>query len=434
MMKIIKYSSDNFFDELEKIIQVDAVSRPEVVSTVTDIINDIRKDKDKALFRYTKKFDDFDVNSENIRVTKEEMDTAYKSCDKELLEVLEYAFKRVRAYHERQMPDNDKFEDEEGFTLGWKWNAVESVGLYVPGGKAFYPSSVIMNAVPALVAGVKRVVMTVPAPHGGVLNPVVLAAARICGIKETYKIGGAQAIAALAYGTETVPPVVKIVGPGNAYVAEAKRQVFGQVGIDMIAGPSEILVIADSDNNPRWIAADLLSQAEHDVDARAYLITDNEIFAHKVTKEIESLLERLGRREIALQSIKNNGVVIIVNDIEDATIVANRIAPEHLEICTKNPENISKKITNAGAIFLGAYTPEAIGDYIAGPSHVLPTMSSARFSSGLGVLDFMKRTSMIKCTEKAMKAVGEKTVLLANEEKLGAHALSVKLRLEGINS
>ncbi len=428
-MKVIKFSEDNFFEELDKYIKVDSISKPEVISSVRDILEDVKSNGDEALLRYTKKFDNFEATTESIRVTREEIDAAFSACDKTLMEALETAFKRVRAYHERQIPVNEKYEDDLGFTLGWKWNPVESVGLYVPGGKAFYPSSVIMNAVPAIVAGVRRIAMAVPAPDG-ILNPVVLVAARIAGVKEIYKIGGAQAVAALAYGTKTIEPVVKIVGPGNAYVAEAKRQVFGFVGIDTIAGPSEILVIADSENEPRWIAADLLSQAEHDVDARSFLITDNEIFAQKVQKEIDGLLERMGRKETAKQSLNNNGLVIIVRDIEDATIIANRIAPEHLEICTKNPENISKKITNAGAIFLGPYTPEPIGDYIAGPSHVLPTMGSAKFSSGLSVLDFLKRTSMIKCSEGALRAVADKTIRLANEEKLGAHALSVKLRLE----
>ena len=377
-MKTIKFSSDNFFGQLDDAIKVDSETTPELVSTVTNIIKNIRANKDAALFEYAKKFDRFDANSANIRVTKEEMDIAHDKCDRKLYDALELAFKRVRSYHERQVPVNEKYDDDAGFTLGWKWNPIESVGIYVPGGKAFYPSSVIMNAVPAIVAGVKRIAMAVPAPDG-ILNPTVLVAARICGIKEIYKMGGAQAVAALAYGTETVQSVTKIVGPGNAYVAEAKRQVFGHVGIDMIAGPSEILVIADSFNNPKWIAADLLSQAEHDEDARSFLITDSEIFARKVVYEIEAMVERLDRKEIALKSLKNNGLIVIVSDIEDSSIIANRIAPEHLEICTKNPESISKKITNAGAIFLGEYTPEAIGDYIAGPSHVLPTSSNARF-------------------------------------------------------
>jgi histidinol dehydrogenase len=430
MFKTIKYSSDNFFEELEEILNVDFVSKPEVVSSVRQIIENVSSKKNSALFEYTKQFDNFDVNENNIRVTTEEVDAALANADKNLIEALETAYTRVHAYHERQIPINEKYQDNDGFSLGWKWNPLESVGLYVPGGKAFYPSSVIMNAVPALVAGVKRIAITVPAPNG-VLNPTVLMATRICGINEIYKVGGAQAVAALAYGTETIEPVAKIVGPGNAYVAEAKRQVFGKVGIDMIAGPSEILVITDSNSNPRWIAADLLSQAEHDGDARIFLIADSEIFVKKVMQEIESLLERLERKDIALQAIKNNGLAIIVNDIEDdAAFVANKIAAEHLEICTKNPEAISKKITNAGAIFLGSYTPEAIGDYIAGPSHVLPTMGSAKFSSGLSVLDFMKRTSMIKASQKSYDAIGEKTIRIAREEKLTAHALSVKLRME----
>jgi histidinol dehydrogenase len=429
MMKVIKYSADNFFEELDIALASEFVSRPEIINSVTNIISDVVKRKDEALFEYTKEFDGFDANPENIRVTADEIDIALKNTDKALIDALETAYKRVYSYHERQIPVNEKYQDDDGFSLGWKWNPLESVGLYVPGGKAFYPSSVIMNAVPALVAGVKRIAMVVPAPNG-ILNPIVLVATRICGIKEIYKIGGAQAVAALAYGTETIESVAKIVGPGNAYVAEAKRQVFGKVGIDMIAGPSEILVITDSTSNPRWIAADLLSQAEHDVDARIFLIADSEIFAKKVMQEIETLLERLERKDIALLAIKNNGLAIIVNDIEDAPFIANKIAAEHVEVCTKNPETISKRITNAGAIFLGSYTPEAIGDYIAGPSHILPTMGSAKFSSGLSVLDFIKRTSMIKASQKSYEIIGEKTIRIAREEKLTAHALSVKLRME----
>lgn len=428
-MKIIKYSSDNFFEQLDNIANAGNASRADVVSDVSKIIDNIRKNGNKALLDYTKKFDQYDANIEELRITRSEIDAAEKNCDKSLFEALESAFKRIRSYHERQMPVNEKYDDDDGFTLGWKWSPIESVGIYVPGGKAVYPSSVLMNAVPALVAGVKRVAMVVPAPKGE-LSPVVLVAARISGVKEIYKIGGAQAVATLAYGTETIDPVVKIIGPGNAYVAEAKRQVFGQVGIDMIAGPSEILVIADKNNNPRWIAADLLSQAEHDSDARVFLITDSEEFGKKVAKEVEVLTEMIAKRDIAKKSIKNNSLIVIVNDIEDATIIANRLAPEHLEICTENPENLSKKIFNAGAIFLGHYTPEAVGDYIAGPSHVLPTMATARFSSGLSVLDFIKRTSMIKSSKKSIEVVGKKIIRIAKEEGLEAHALSVKLRLE----
>ncbi len=428
-MKIIKFSQNDFDAQIEKLVFVDSVSKPEVVNTVSEIIKNIHHKGDAALLDYTSKFDGFAATKENIKISESEIEKAYANCDKKLIEALQEAFNRVKAYHEKQKFPDEKYDDGKGFTLGWKWTAVESVGLYVPGGKAFYPSSVIMNAVPAIVAGVKRIVITVPAPKGE-LNPVVLAAAKVCGIKEIYKVGGAQAVAALAYGTETIKPVVKIVGPGNAYVAEAKRQVFGKVGIDMVAGPSEILVIADKNNNPRWLAADLLSQAEHDADARSFMITDDEEFAKKVIDEVNKILDTLDRKDIAAPSIKNNGTMIIVKNINDAIAIADKIAAEHLEICTENADEIAKKITNAGAIFIGAYTPEPIGDYIAGPSHVLPTMATAKFSSGLGVFDFIKRTSLIKASEQAIRGVAEKTIRLAEEEKLGAHALAVKVRVE----
>jgi histidinol dehydrogenase len=430
MYNILKYQDADFDQKLQKITSEVSLFDKDIALTVTSIIDDVVKNKDQAVFNYTKKFDNVELDQSSIRVSEEEFQLGLAKCSDNIIEALHVSYARVREYHVRQLPINEKFVDEAGVTLGWKWQPISSVGLYVPGGKAFYPSSVIMNALPAIVAGVNRIAIAVPTPNGEI-NPTLLAAAKICGIDEIYKIGGAQAIAALAYGTESVKPVDKIVGPGNAYVAEAKRQVFGKVGIDMIAGPSEILVIADNDVDPRWIAADLLSQAEHDEKARSILITDDEKFARNVCRETEILIEMIGKTDIAAKSIKDNGHIIIVDSLErEATKIANIIAPEHLEICTKNPENISKRINNAGAIFLGNYTPEAVGDYIAGPSHVLPTSGSARFFSGLGVLDFMKRTSMVKSSKDALELLAEPIISLANEERLDAHALSVSLRIQ----
>lgn len=430
MLKKVKYNTEEFFSEIKKLTSHDSVSRSEVVNTVSNIISDIKENGNKSLFEYTKKFDDFDINAENYKVTNDEIIEAFDNCDPGLLQAFNVMFNRVKLYHERQIPINDKYVDEHDVTLGWKWNPVDSVSLYVPGGKAFYPSSIFMNAVPALVAGVKRISVTVPAP-GGDLNPILLAAAKVCGITDIYKIGGAQAIAAMAYGTETIEPVSKIVGPGNAYVAEAKRQVFGKVGIDMIAGPSEILVISDSKVNPRWVAADLLSQAEHDEDARSILVCDDEEFAEQVNLNIEVLVEKIKKKDTAINSIKNNGLVIIVEDLESqAPPIVNDIAPEHVEVCTENPEKISKHIVNAGAIFLGYLTPEAIGDYVAGPSHVLPTMSTAKFSSGLSIMDFVKRTSMMKCSKEAFENIAGFAAIVAKEENLDAHAMSITTRNE----
>ncbi len=429
MLKKIKYKIDADIKQLEDLFSVDPSSDKKIASTVSDIIADVINRKNSAVFEYTKKFDNFDINESNIRVTEDEINEALKKADKEFLKTMEFSYKRIRDYHERQKPSDEKFKDESGNQLGWKWNAVDSVGLYVPGGKAFYPSSVLMNAVPALVAGVKRIVMVTPTQEG-VLNPILLQAAKICGISEIYKIGGAQAVAALAYGTESIKRVVKIVGPGNSYVAEAKRQVFGKVGIDSVAGPSEILVIADESAHPKHVAADLLSQAEHDESARSILITDSEELADKVNKELEVMVERISKTDIASQSIKNNGTIIIVENLDKEGVeIANMIAAEHLEIITADPEKFSRKIHNAGAIFLGAYTPEAIGDYVAGPSHVLPTSATAKFSSGLGVLDFMKRTSMIKCTKESFEELAPHAMLFAKKENLDAHGLSVKVRL-----
>lgn len=429
MLRKIKYETAADLKKIKDIFAVSVSSDKKISSTVSDIITDVVNRKNAAVFEYTKKFDNFDINGSNIKVSEEEINEALKKADKEFIKTMEFSFKRISEYHERQKPADEKYKDDSGNQLGWKWNAVDSVGLYVPGGKAFYPSSVLMNAVPAMVAGVKRIVMVTPT-QGGLLNPILLQAARICGLSEIYKIGGAQAVAALAYGTETIEPVVKIVGPGNAYVAEAKRQVYGKVGIDSIAGPSEILVLADNTANPKYVAADLLSQAEHDELARCILVTDSEELVDKVNKELEVLIERIAKTEIASESIKNNGIAVIVSNLEkEGTVVANIVAPEHIEIMTADPEKFSRRIHNAGAIFLGEYSCEAIGDYVAGPSHVLPTSAAAKFSSGLGVLDFMKRTSMIKCTKDSFEELAPHAMLFAKKENLDAHGLSVKVRL-----
>jgi histidinol dehydrogenase len=405
-----------------------------VKKTVAEIAEDVIKNRDAALVKYTNKFDRVNVKSvAELKVTQSEIDAAYKATSPEVINALEEAARRIAEYHIKQMPKDIDYVDGAGVRLGNIWKAIESVGLYVPGGLASYPSSVLMNAVPAKVAGVEKLIMVVPAPEGK-LNPVVLAAARVAGVTEIYKIGGAQAIAALACGTPTIPMVYKIVGPGNAYVAEAKRYFSGTVGIDMVAGPSEILVVADSKNNPDWIAADLLSQAEHDADARSILITDTAEFADRVEKSVEKTLATLGRKDIASKSWENNGVIIIADsDFENKAVdLINLIAPEHLELALDDDvaNSMVLKIKNAGAIFLGRYTPEAIGDYIAGPSHVLPTSGNARFSSGLSVYDFLKRVSLIGCTKESFGRLAGNTEILAREEGLGAHGLSVSIRIK----
>lgn len=398
-----------------------------ISAAVTAIIQDVKTKGDNALLAYTKQFDKFDATAENIKVSAQEIANALALVSPELMKSLKLAASRIESYSKKQMPADLQYTDGQGVSLGHRWGAIDAVGLYVPGGLAAYPSSVLMNAVPAKVAGVKRLVIAVPAPEGK-LSPAVLAAAHVAGVDEIYKIGGAQAIATLAYGTKTIAPVDKIVGPGNAYVAEAKRQVFGKVGIDMIAGPSEILVIADGKNNPSWIAADLLSQAEHDEAAQSVLITDDTAFADKVAQQVEVTLKTLPRRAIAEKSWQNHGVVIITKNLIEACEIANRMAPEHLEIAADEPQKLAILICHAGAIFLGRHTPEAIGDYIAGPSHVLPTSRTARFSSGLSVFDFLKRTSMIGCSEAALAELSPYTETLAASEGLDAHALSITVR------
>jgi histidinol dehydrogenase len=392
------------------------------------IVDDVAARGDAALLEATRKFDRLDLTAEALRVTPSEIDAAVKACDADTIEALKFARDRIEVFHRRQLPKDDRFSDALGVELGWRWSAIEAVGLYVPGGTAAYPSSVLMNAVPAKVAGVGRVVMVVPSPDGR-LNPLVLAAAQLGGVSEIYRVGGAQAVAALAYGTATIAPVAKIVGPGNAYVAAAKRLVFGKVGIDMIAGPSEVLVIADDTGNAGWIAADLLAQAEHDVNAQSILITDSARLAGEVERAVESQLATLPRAQIARASWNDFGAIIVVKRLDDAVPLADAIAAEHLEIMTADPEALSARIRNAGAIFIGPHTPEAIGDYVGGSNHVLPTARSARFSSGLGVLDFMKRTSILKCGPEQLRALGAAAMILGKAEGLDAHARSVGLRL-----
>jgi histidinol dehydrogenase len=383
---------------------------------------------DKALLELTAKFDRIDLARTGLRVTAPEIEAAAKACEGEALAALKVARDRIEAYHRRQTPSDERFTDALGVELGAKWTAIEAVGLYVPGGTAAYPSSVLMNAVPARVAGVPRLAMVVPAPDGK-LNPLVLAAAKLAGVDEVYRIGGAQAVAALAYGTETIAPVAKIVGPGNAYVAAAKRLVFGKVGIDMIAGPSEVLILADKTGNAEWIAADLLAQAEHDASAQSILITDDARLATEVERAVDSQLKTLSRAGVAAASWSNFGAIIVVPTLVDAVALVDQLAPEHLEIMAANAEELVARIRNAGAIFIGAYTPEAIGDYVAGSNHVLPTARSARFSSGLGVLDFMKRTSLLKCGPAQLRALGPAAIALGEAEGLTAHARSVAIRL-----
>jgi histidinol dehydrogenase len=401
----------------------------DVDQAVRGIISDVRARGDAALLSLSQKFDHVDLGAIGIRVTEDEVEAAVEVCTPETLEALSFARDRIADHHQRHLPTSETYTDAIGATLGHRWTAVESAGLYVPGGLASYPSSVLMNAVPAKVAGVERLVIVVPAPRGE-LNPLVLAAAKLAGVSEIYRVGGPHAIAALAYGTETIKPVAKIVGPGNAYVAAAKRQVFGIVGIDSIAGPSEVLVIADKHNNPDWIAADLLAQAEHDTAAQSILLTDDKAFADAVESAVLRQVQQLPKADIAGASWRDFGAVILVSSIDkEAPPLADRIAAEHLEIATRDPEALASKIRNAGALFLGAYTPEVIGDYVAGPNHVLPTARSARFSSGLGVLDFMKRTSILKLDEASLDKLASQAMTLARAEGLEAHRRSVEIRL-----
>ncbi len=406
---------------------------PEVDDVVADIINDVRTRGDAAVIELTSKFDRFELTPETMTFSQAEIEAECEKVSAEEREALMLAAHRIRAYHSRQKPTDESWVDEAGVTLGWRWTPVTTAGLYVPGGLASYPSSVLMNAIPAQVAGVENLVICVPTPDG-VVNPLVLLAAQLSGVETIYRIGGAQAIAAMAYGTQTVLPVDKITGPGNAYVAAAKRRVFGKVGIDMIAGPSEILVIADRHNDPDWLALDLLSQAEHDENAQAILITNDVIFGQAVAEAVNARLETLERRDIASASWRDFGAVITVRDMGEAAALTDRIAPEHLELCVQFPEPLAENIRHAGAIFMGGYTPEAIGDYVAGPNHVLPTARSARFSSGLSVLDFMKRTTITKMSPESLQSIGPAAETLAKSESLQAHGLSVRARLDRLNA
>lgn len=427
MLRKLDAAAPNFKAELQKALDARLMEETSVASTVTDIIRRVREKGDAALVDYTAQFDRLQLKPETLAITQSEIAEAEKNCSAEVKAALELAAERIRAFHADQMPKDSDFTDSTGTRLGMRWGAISDVGLYVPGGTASYPSSVLMNAIPAKAAGVTRLVMVVPTPDGKI-NPAILVAAKIAGVDEIYRIGGAQAVAALAFGTQTIRPVHKIVGPGNAYVAEAKRQVFGRVGIDTIAGPSEILVVADNKNDPAWIAADLLSQAEHDRDAQSILITDDEAFAGAVDQAIAAQLKTLPRREIAEVSIRTHGLCVLVKDLKEAATIVDIVAPEHIELAVEQPGKLAANIKHAGAIFLGRYTPEAIGDYVAGPSHVLPTTGAAKFSSGLSVYDFIKKTSIIGCTEDSFHALAGATKTLADTEGLGAHALSVSIR------
>src|ERR1700728_2397967 len=420
--------SSDFAQEFRAFLDTKRETSIDVEATVRAIVADVAARGDRALRDFTQKFDRVDLDEVGLKVTPREIEAAYESCGSAALDALEFAHRRIEVFHRRQKPTDDRFTDALGVELGHRWSAIEAVGLYVPGGTAAYPSSVLMNAVPAKVAGVPRVVMVVPAPDG-VLAPLVLAAAKLAGVDEIFRIGGAQAIAALAYRTETIGAVAKIVGPGNAYVATAKRLVFGKVGIDMIAGPSEVLILADRTGNPDWIAAALLAQAEHDESAQAILVTDDVALAGEVERAVARQLAELPRGKIAAASWDDFGAVILVRDLEEALPLIDAVAPEHLEIAAAGADELAGRIRNAGAIFIGAHTPEAIGDYVAGSNHVLPTARSARFSSGLGVLDFMKRTSILKCGPGQLRALADAAITLGKAEGLDAHARSVAIRL-----
>ncbi|WP_323035822.1 histidinol dehydrogenase [Pararhodobacter sp.] len=422
----------DFSTRFDALLGLKREDSPDVDATVAAIIADVRTRGDAAVIELTSKFDGLDLTPETLAFSEAEIDAACAQVPEAERAALALAADRIRAYHERQRPEDARWTDATGASLGWRWTPVSAAGLYVPGGLASYPSSVLMNAIPAQVAGVERLVICAPTP-GGTVNPLVLLAARLSGVETVYRIGGAQAIAAMAYGTQTLAPVDKVTGPGNAYVAAAKRRVFGKVGIDMIAGPSEILVIGDGTGDPDWIALDLLSQAEHDHSAQSILITTSQAEADAVSAAVDRQLSVLERREIAGASWRDNGIVIVARDLDQAAALSDRFAPEHLELCVDDPEALLAKVTHAGAIFLGHWTPEAIGDYVGGPNHVLPTARSARFSSGLNVLDFMKRTTLARMTPESLRAIGPAAETLAMSESLQAHGLSVRARLDRLN-
>ena len=432
MAIFLNAADPDFETSFAKLLGTKREESPDVRNVVAEIISDVRAEGDKAVLHLTEKFDRLALTADQMRFSKEQIAQYCAEVSYEERAALELAAKRIRAYHQKQLPEDAQWTDPSGAELGWRWTPVSAAGLYVPGGLASYPSSVLMNAIPAKVAGVERLVVVVPTPDGAV-NPLVLLAAEMAGVDEVYRIGGAQAIAALAYGTDTIAPVDKITGPGNAFVTAAKRQVFGKVGIDMIAGPSEILVIADADNDPDWIALDLLSQAEHDASAQSVFITDDAQLAKAVETAVEARLQTLERRDIAAASWRDFGAIIKVPTLEIAAQLSDRIAPEHLELCVADAKALSEKVTHAGAIFLGMWTPEAIGDYVGGPNHVLPTARSARFSSGLSVLDFVKRTTLASMNAEAVRAIGPAAETLAISESLEAHGLSVRARLRKLN-
>jgi histidinol dehydrogenase len=428
MRRWLDARSASFSDEFEALLTMKRETDEDVSAAVRIIIANVRKNGDAALIELGARYDRVTLTPETLRLSQDEIDAAQAQCGREALAALDVAARRIEEYHRRQIPTDIMYTDNVGVRLGWRWTPLDSVGLYVPGGTAAYPSSVLMNAIPAAVAGVKRLVMVTPA-SGGAINPLSIEAARRAGVSEIYRVGGAQAVAALTYGTKTIASVDKIVGPGNAYVAAAKREVFGIVGIDSVAGPSEILIVADAQNDPNWIAADLLSQAEHDPSAQAILITDDLCFANQVDAAVERALAVLPREQIATASWRDYGAIVIVEDLTDAAPLVDRIAPEHLEIATAYPEDLLKLVHHAGAIFLGRYTPEAMGDYIAGPNHVLPTARTARFTSGLSVLDFVKRSTLISFTSQAIAKLGPDVIAFAEAEGLDAHARSVAARL-----
>ena len=431
MAQRLDAADPGFAEALTALVERRRDAEDDVRDVVQAIIARVRDEGDAALVDFTRRFDRLELTPAGLRVGAEEMEVAAASCPAEQMAALEFAAERIRAFHERQLPESTAWQDARGVRLGLRWTPIDAVGLYVPGGTAAYPSSVLMNAIPARVAGCRRLAMTVPTPDG-VLSPLVLAAARIAGIDEVFRIGGAQAVAALAYGTESIAAVDKIMGPGNAYVAEAKRQVFGRVGIDMIAGPSEIVVVADRHADPAWIAADLLSQAEHDPRAQAVLVTDDRGLADSVEREVERQLQSLRRAETAAASWRGEGAVIVVDRLDDAVAVVDRLAPEHLELLLEDADPIARRVRHAGAIFIGAHTPEVIGDYVGGPNHVLPTGRSARFASGLSVFDFLKRTTILGCDAAGFAALAPSAAVLARAEGLEAHALAVERRLASL--
>lgn len=431
-MKRLETTNPAFSQMLQEVLTARGHQADSVTAPVRDILEDVQARGDAAVCELTERFDHLSLTPETLRLTQQEIDETAAQVPPETLAALELAARRITAFHRAQMPRDLDYTDEDGLRLGMRWIPLDAAGLYVPGGKAAYPSSVLMNALPAQVAGVKRLAMCVPTPHG-VLNPLVMAAARLCGITEIYRIGGAQAVGALAFGTEHIAPVDRIVGPGNAFVAEAKKQVYGHVGIDSIAGPSEVVVVADSSNDPHLVAIDLLAQAEHDEQAQAVLITNDSAFADRVAQAVEEVLEILSRRDIARKSWEDHGVIVLVRDWDEAADIVNEFAPEHLEVMLEAPREFSTKIRHAGAIFLGRFCPEAVGDYVGGPNHVLPTSRTARFSSGLSVFEFLKRTTTIETDEAGLAKVGPAGAELARAEGLEAHGMSLSERLRRLD-